>query len=215
MRYINPFNLLDLNIDNLSAIDSSIIKRAKKTLLAEIELNGTDTITHNGIEITRSDFLRAIDELDDNDKKEFHFFIYENIDLNRFLTSCDLNFFKSFKIESIYKMPAFIDFISPYFTYQYEKLLSRNFKDGNLANVKLLLSIKPIVNETHFENCYKSTYSVIKETENEIIQITTDVNNKRSHFIENNFIGLPELIGAKVNAIAHLLSVIIEIFKID
>lgn len=198
-NYINPIELLNLRTDISSGIDGLTIRKAKKTLLAEIELSDTGTIIHNGIELTKSDCIRVIDELENKDKKDFHLFIFDNIDLNNFLTTGDLNFFRTYKIESIYKLPDFIEFISPYFSVQYAKSLSRNFKNNNINNVKSLLSIKPIVNEIHFEDCYKSTYSVLKDIENEIIKITKNIQFKSSEHIENDFKNLPKLISSKVN----------------
>ena len=198
-NYINPIELLNLDTDIPTGVDGLTIRKAKKTLLAEIELSDTDTIIHNGIELTKSDCLRAIDDLDHKDKRDFHLFIFENSDLNHFLTSGDLNFFRTFKTESIYKLPDFIDFISPYFSVQYAKALSRNFKTNNFNNVKYLLSVKPLVNESYIENCYKSTYATLKEIENEIIKITKDIEFKKSEHIKDDFSELPKLIKQKVN----------------
>jgi hypothetical protein len=146
------------------------LRKAKKELLAEIELGDTDTIFHNSIELTKSDYIRAIDDLDNKDKKDFHLFIYQNKDLNNFLSNGDLAFFHNYKVESIYKLADFIDFISLYFAQQYEKALSKNYKRNQIKNVKQLLSVKPIVSETYIEECYKSTYAAVKEIEKEIIQ---------------------------------------------
>jgi tetratricopeptide (TPR) repeat protein len=199
MHYINPFELLEIKSEHLSDINSSVIRRAKRNLLAEIELNDTLTFNHNGNEITKSDCIRAIDELDNNDKKEFHFFIYQNTDLKRFLSDGNLTFFKTYKAESIYKLPEFLDFISPFFAQQYGKQLALNFRNNNLENVKLILSVKPITNEAFTELCYKPTYSIIKETEAEIIKITKDIENKTSQHIQNDFEMLPQTINKKAN----------------
>jgi len=198
-NYINPIELLNLDTGIPTGVDGLTIRKAKKTLLAEIELSDNDTIIHNGIELTKSDCLRAIDDLDYKDKRDFHLFIFENSDLNHFLTSGDLNYFRTFKTESIYKLPDFIDFISPYFSVQYAKALSRNFKTNNFNNVKSLLSVKPLVNESYIEDCYKSTYATLKEIENEIIKITKDIEFKKSEHIKDNFSELPKLIKQKVN----------------
>ncbi len=198
-NYINPIELLNLNTNISSGINSTTIRRKKKHLLAEIELSDTDTVIHNGIELTKSDCLKAIDDLDNKDKKDFHLFIYQNNDLNNFLTIGDITFFKTYKAESLYKLNEFIDFISPYFSNQYAKTLSKNFKTKNFDNVKYLLSIKPIVSEVNFEYCYKSTYSILKEIEIEIIKITEDIEFKKSKHIENDFGTLPTIINRKVN----------------
>ena len=198
-NYINPIDLLNLNAESISDVDSLTIRKAKKALLAEIELGDTDTIFHNSIELTKSDCIRAIDDLDNKDKKDFHLFIYQNKDLNNFLSNGDLAFFHNYKVESIYKLADFIDFISPYFAQQYEKALSKNYKRNQLNNVKQLLSVKPIVSEAYIEECYKSTYAVVKEIEKEIIQLTKEIENKKSNHIENDFEDLPDLIIKKVN----------------
>jgi len=198
-NYINPIALLNINAENVSDLDVLIIRKAKKSLLAEIELNDTENILYNGIELTKSDCLRVIDELDNKDKKDFHLFIYQNKNFNNFLSKGDITFFNSYKVESIYKLPEFIDFISPYFTQQYEKALSKNFINKNTANVKLLLSIKPVVNDVYYEECYKSTYSIVKNIENEIIGITKEIENKTSKQIQNDFEDLPEIIKNKVD----------------
>lgn len=198
-NYINPIELLNLKKDLTSDFDGLTIRKAKKVLLAEIELSDTDTTNHNGVELTKSDCLRAIDDLDDKDKRDFHLFIFQNKDLNNFLSKGDLSFFNNYKTESIYKITEFIDFVSPYFAQQYEKALSKNFKNNQLNNVRKLLSVKPIVNEAYFDECFKSTYAVIKEIEKEIIQVTKEIENKNSKHIENDFEDLPGLLNEKIN----------------
>lgn len=198
MHYINPIDLLNLKQESF-AFDNLLIKRAKKTLLAEIELSDSETINHSGIELTKSDCLRAIDELDHKDKRDFHLFIYQNKDLNNFLTRGDLAFFQTYMVESIYKLKDFVDFISPYFSEQYARALSKNFKNNQTTKVKHLLSVNPIVNEAYNEACYKSTYSVVKELENEIIEITKSIENKKSKYFENHFEDLPDEVKKKVN----------------
>jgi len=198
-NYINPIELLSLETTTNGGFDNLAIRKAKKHLLADIELSENQTITHNGIELTKSDCIKAIDDLDYKDKRDFHLFIFENSDLNNFLSSGDLNFFRTFKTESIYKLPDFIDFISPYFSVQYAKALSRNFKTNNFNNVKYLLSVKPLVNDNYLEDCYKSTYATLKEIENEIIKITKDIEVKKSEHIKNDFSELPYLIKQKAN----------------
>jgi hypothetical protein len=111
-NYINPIELLNLEVEISSGMNSLSIRKAKKTLLAEIELGDSNTISYMGLELTKADCLWAIDELDDREKKDFHLFIYQNKDLHNFLVHGDVGFFKNYKVESIYKLPEFVDFIS-------------------------------------------------------------------------------------------------------
>lgn len=199
MQYINPFELLDLTTDNLSAVDGNAVNKAKRKLFAEIKLSDNNAIKHNGSELTKSDCIRAIDDLDNKDKREFHFFISQNKNLNKFLSSGHLHFFDNFQVESIYKLPDFLDFVSPFFCEQYDKLLSENYKKGNLENVAKILSVKPITNETYSEKCYKSTYSLLRTANSNIKKIKKDIDNENSLFINQAFKGLAQAISREVN----------------
>lgn len=211
MQYINPFHLLNIRSENLSDIDFSTIRRAKNKLIADIELSDNKNIEYKGFELTKSDCIRIIDELDNNDKKEFHFFVFRNSDLNLFLTKGDLSFFKNYKAESIYKLDDFIDFISPYFTQQFEKALSNNYKEQDLKNIRHLLFVEPIVNKKYIEDCYKSTYSVIQNIKKEIIQTVKNIENNESKHIKNDFYDLPKELQKQVNV--ELLNLLPSYFQ--
>jgi tetratricopeptide (TPR) repeat protein len=211
MQYINPFHLLNIRSENLSDIDSSTIRRAKNKLIADIELSDNKTIEFLGFELTKSDCIRIIDELDNNDKKEFHFFVFRNSDLNLFLTKGDLSFFKNYKAESIYKLDDFLDFISPYYTEQYSKALSNNYKKQDLKNIRHLLFVEPIVNKRDIEDCYKSTYSVIQNIKKEIIQTAKNIENNQSKHVKNDFQDLPKELQKQVNV--ELLNLLPSYFQ--
>lgn len=199
MQYINPYDLLNITILNLSDIDSKTLLREKRKLLHEIELSDTVSLSYEGIELTKADCIRAVDELDDKTKREFHFFIFQNKPLNAFLTKGSILFFERFQTESIYKFPAFLDFISPYFALQYDKLLSDSLKNWDFSSVSKILSVKPITNESYFESCYKSTYSILRNIDNNINEIKKQIELKLSPFIKNNFSGFVSLIKEKIN----------------
>ena len=199
MQYINPFELLNITAINISNIDGVTVNKAKRNLLAEIDLGDTNTIQYKGIELNKSDCIRITDDLDNKDKCEFHLFILQDKYLNEFLCKGSLLFFDNFRFEYIYKQPEFLDFISPYFSEKYDNLLSQNYKKKNLKNVSRILSIKPITNEEHFEKCYKSTYAYIRSIDEEINIIIKGIKNNKSQFIEKNFVGLPELIADKAD----------------
>lgn len=199
MQYINPYDLLNITTLNLSDIDGKTVLREKRKLLQEIELSDTDSLNYEGIELTKGDCLRAVDELDDRNKREFHFFIFQNKPLNAFLTKGSIIFFDRYQAESIFKLPQFLDFISPYFSLQYDKLLSDSFKNRDLSSVSKIISVKPITNEYYFESCYKSTYSIVRNIDNEINAINKEIELKQSPFIKSNFSGLVSLIKEKID----------------
>jgi hypothetical protein len=199
MQYINPYELLGLNVENLSEIDSKSILKEKKKLLHEIELSDTHSIKHNGILLTKSASLRAIDDLDDKDKREFHFFIFQNRLLNEFLYKGSILFFEKYQAESIYKLPEFLDFISPYFASQYDKILAENFRNKNIGTLSKMIGIKPITNELFFERCYKRTYAILRDLDGQINKIFKEIELNESTFIKDNFFGLDSMISGKVD----------------
>lgn len=216
MQYINPFELLNLTADNLASVDSIAVSKAKRNLLNEIELDENNSIKHNGSELTKADCLRAIDDLDSRDKKEFHYFIYQNGHLNKFLTSGTLSFFDNYQVESIYKLPAFLDFVSPFFCEKYDKILLENYKKGNLEIVSKILSVKPITSETYQDKCYKSTYAFLRTINSNIERIKKDIENDEkngysSFSISQKFKGLAQEISGEVNV--QLLNILPAYFQ--
>lgn len=216
MQYINPFELLNLTADNLATVDSVAVSKAKRKLLAEIELSDNNSIRHNGYELTKADCLRAIDDLDNRDKKEFHYFIYQDKHFNKFLSSGTLSFFDNYKAESIYKLPEFLDFISPFFCEQYDKILSEYYKKGNAEAVSKILSVKPITNEAYQEKCYKRTYAFLRTINGNIEKIKKDIEsyekNGYSNFaIGQKFNGLVQEISGEVNV--QLLNILPSYFQ--
>lgn len=199
MQYINPYDLLSITTLNLSDIDSKTVLREKRKLLHEIELSDTVSLNYEGLELTKADCIRAVDELDDRNKREFHFFIFKNNPLNAFLTKGNIIFFDRYQAESIYKLPEFLDFISPYFASQYDKVLSDSFKNFDISSVSKVLTIKPITNDSYFESCYKSTYAIVRNIDKEINEINKEIELKKSPFIKNNFSNLVSFIKEKIN----------------
>ena len=71
MHYINPIEILELNGRDAISIDNSEIKKAKKRLIADIELSEDGHFNYKGQSITKSDCERAILDLENDEKKEF------------------------------------------------------------------------------------------------------------------------------------------------
>jgi hypothetical protein len=124
MNFINPIEVLQLQDANYAgSIDIDTIKRAKRKLFAEIELSDNGLFNYNGINISKSDCERAINELDNEERKEFYFHLTTNEALNNFLANGDEKVFIPFSQESIYKIPEFINFINPFFSERFDKRL--------------------------------------------------------------------------------------------
>ena len=112
--YVNPIEILGLsNATDTTSIDNEIVKKAKRKLFADIDLSDNGVFEYYGLQLTKGNCEKAIDELTNNDFKEFYLYLANNKPLNEFLASGKEAIFKNFKQDSIYKLPEFIKFISP------------------------------------------------------------------------------------------------------
>jgi tetratricopeptide (TPR) repeat protein len=91
--YINPFQLLNIDVDDHFEVDVKEIQRAKKTLLQEIELEDGIVGWVPSLKIDRSRAIKVVDELSDDDLKEWHHMIFKFPDLLAFLSKGDVNLF--------------------------------------------------------------------------------------------------------------------------
>jgi len=186
MTFYNPIEILELKGVPSDQIDQTTIRKAKKRLLAEIELSENGSLSFNGENLNRSDAERVINELEDHDKFEFYHYIANNIPLNRFLTAGELNLFRNFRQESIYKLPRFIDFISPYFAERYGLALYTTFLNEDEAEFKSLITIQPLINSSHKEIAFGRLSNLIKEKVKEVDDLTNYIKNEESHYDENS-----------------------------
>jgi len=156
MIFINPVELLGLQEYEVSAISPDVVKKAKRKVLAEIELSETNQLEFKGFLLTRSDCERAIDELDNADKKEFYHYLCRNGPLNDFLTTGDARLFESFVIDSIYSLPAFVTFISPYVVPRFDRSLYQAFVNGQAERIRAILRTQVLMETSAIQAAYKS-----------------------------------------------------------
>lgn len=113
MQYISPVSLLK-TLD-IHEFDKKALALARKKLLIELELNGGNTITLNGRELTKNDIINLFDNL--NLDKDLHYYIAVAGDpvLLHFLETGKLTGSMRFKPESLYYEDGFINWVSPYY----------------------------------------------------------------------------------------------------
>lgn len=180
MNFINPFELLDV-----AEVDAASIKKAKRRKLAEFDLSDDGIIEVGNQKVTKSDFIRVTDELDNNDKAEFYLFVKNNLRLNAFLTNGDTSFFVNYRQESIYSDADFVNFISPYFAQQYNKVLLEAYENDNIPLLKRIVANPPLVNSRDTEKAYKGLSQFLKTIEEELHEIRTEIDNEESYYDED------------------------------
>jgi hypothetical protein len=194
MNFVNPFDLLDVVESDIASV-----KKAKRRKLAEFDLSDDGMIEVGNQKITKSDFIRVTDELDSSNIAEFYLFVKRNLKLNAFLTNGDTSFFTNFRQESIYTDADFVNFISPYFSQQYNIVLLEAFQNDNLTLLKRLVVNLPLVNSRDTEKAYKGLSQHLKNIEDELHEIRRELDDEESYYDEDTIDELDADIREKAN----------------
>jgi len=185
--YVNPIEILGLsNATDASSIDNEIVKKAKRKLFADIDLFDSGVFEYYGLKLTKGNCEKAIDELTNNDYKEFYLYLANNKPLNEFLASGKETIFKSFKQDSIFKLPEFVKFISPYFAPKFDKTLLTAFENDNADLTKAILNTSSLIAQSDLNSAFKSVSNNIQNKIAEIDEITKDIKNEESAYDEND-----------------------------
>jgi hypothetical protein len=193
--YINPIELLGLsNVDSPSNIDNEVVKKEKRKLFAEIDLSDDGFLDYHGLKLTKGNCEKAIDELNNTDNKEFFYYLANNDLLNEFLINGNSQLFSNFKQDSIFKLPDFITFISPYYSIQYDKVLFTAFEKNNLSLFTSILKAPQLFAQSDVNNAYKSLTNYINTKISEIDKLKKDIENEESDYDEDNIFEVVDLI---------------------
>jgi len=212
MQYINPIEILDLlEFSDASTINSEVVKKAKRKLHAEIDLSDSGFFEYYGLLLTKSDCDRVIDELANRDFTEFYLYLLSNKMLNTFLVNGDSKVFKNFKQDSIFNLSEFKTFISHYFAEKFDKALLSAFENGNEIELKAILNTSSLIAQKDINLAYKSISSILQSRILEIDEITKDLKNGISGYVEDNIHETVSLV--KTYFSAHLLHYLPEYFQ--
>lgn len=186
MVYINPIEILELKDKEVNEIDSSIIKKSKRRLFADIDLSDSGFYEYNGKNLTKSDCERAIGELEDKNKIEFYSHLSTNLELNKFLANGSNNLLNSLKQESIYKLPEFIDFISPFFSAKIDHILLKSFQNKDLELFSSALRAEYLISKSDLNKAYKSLGNEIQQRITSTDKLTKEIKEEESDYTDEN-----------------------------
>ena len=111
MSYLDPYQLLQLEVEAPSEIEPAMLKRAQRKLLAEFELSGEAVVKVHGVELDKSTALKLVEELRDPDRAALHWQVHQDPQLQLFLKEPTYQHPDS--IPDLQPGP-FQDFIGPY-----------------------------------------------------------------------------------------------------
>jgi outer membrane lipoprotein SlyB len=186
MVYINPIEILELKDKEVNEIDSSLIKKSKRRLFADIDLSDNGCYLYNGQKLTKSDCERAIEELEDKNKIEFYSHLSTNFELNKFLANGSNELLNNLKQESIYKLPEFVDFISPYSSAKIDHILLKSFQNKDLELFSSALRAEYLISKNDLNKAYKSLGNEIQQRIAETDKLTKEIKDETSNYTDDN-----------------------------
>jgi len=186
MLYINPIEILELKDKEVNEIDSSIIKKSKRRLFADIDLSDSGFYEYNGQKLTKSDCERAIEELEDKNKLEFYSHLSTNLELNKFLANGSNELLNNLKQESIYKLPEFVDFISPFFSSKIDQILLKSFQNKDLELFSSALRAEYLISKNDLNKAYKSLGNEIQQRIAETDKLTKEIKEEESDYTDDD-----------------------------
>ncbi|MEQ9466451.1 MAG: hypothetical protein RLN88_03515 [Ekhidna sp.] len=194
MVYINPIEILELKGVDVNEIDSSRIKKQKRILIADIELSDHGYLSYNGQNLTKSDCERSIEELEDRNKLEFYSHLASNLELNAFLANGNHELLKKLKQESIYKLPEFVDFVSPYFSTKIDSILLKSFQNRDLELFTAALRSDYLIAGNDLNNAYRGLSNEIDSRIAQTDKLTKEIKDEISDYDEDNIRDIIEIV---------------------
>lgn len=156
MNYISPFHIINFN--DIQTPSKEELRRAKKRYLAEFELVETTTINIKGQALDKNDLLNFFTRLEADQDFNFHQIIFQDKPLLGFLERGELAFFLQPRHGHYWSDRAFLKFIAPYFTTQFDRILLQAVKQQDETVIQQLFNIIFPLPQRYESMAYKSTY---------------------------------------------------------
>ncbi|HET6255459.1 MAG TPA: hypothetical protein VFE32_15370 [Puia sp.] len=145
MKYLSPTSLFGGIL--VPPLDKKAIQLGRKKLLAELELAGGDTVDINGKTYDRNEIISYFEELLSENTLDYHNIVSNDKVLLGFLREVQIEPGTRFARQAIYEDPAFIRWISPYFSQSFWQLIHESFVNSDdlmmatLLNNPLLMTV--------------------------------------------------------------------------
>lgn len=194
MVYINPVEILELSNLNSQEIDSSIIKKAKRRLFAEIDLSDSGLLDYKGHKLTKSDCEKVIEELENSNKIDFYLHLAYNKELNNFLANGDTDGLLKLKHESIYKIPDFVEFISPFYASKIDNTLLKSFQKKEIDVFGAAIKTDLLLHSNDLNRAYKSLGNELQHRIDETDKLTKEIKDNNSKYNDSTISQIVPLI---------------------
>ncbi len=151
MQFISPGSLYGEKFEPLP--DKKSLQLERKKLLAELEINGTDTITIHQITLTKSDIISYFDGLQTGETLKYYQVIERDRVLLLFLEEQFIDYKQKFNKNDLYYDNQFINWVSPYFSTAFKSFAGACFKQIDSQALKTMLDNHLLMTDEDTEAC--------------------------------------------------------------
>jgi hypothetical protein len=186
MKYTSPFHILPEGFSVGDLASKSVLKQARKRLLAEFELLGTSTIFINEQAFDKDTVLKFFDKLETDANLDLHAQIFQFKPLLSFLEKENVteyaqvcNFLEEQKSKENTRL---LDFISPYFAEVFDKVFFEAVRKR--FYLERFLDVAFPLDNAYESRAYQSTYRWFYSKINEVKDIENDL--KSNVFVQSS-----------------------------
>jgi len=132
--------------------------------------------------------------LEDKEKVEFYSHLTSNFELNTFLANGSSELLNNIKQDSIYKLPAFVNFISPFFATKIDVVLLKSFQKKDFELFSSALRTESLISKDNLNSAYKSLSNEIQHRIGETDKLTKEIKEEISDYTDEDIEDVNEII---------------------
>ncbi len=162
--YINPYHLPGISPE--TGLDSTLLRKAQKELMAEFELNEAAAIQLGTQQLGKSEVLAFFERLESEEVKTQHEKLVKMPALLAFLEEADPTIFQEKKyaemLSQVEKDEGFRAFLAPFYAFRFNELFLKFFKERNEEGIRLLVSQPLWLPLQQQQACYEDGYKQLQ-----------------------------------------------------
>jgi hypothetical protein len=172
ITFINPLDTLGFDVS--ADPDPAAIKKARRRLLVEIDLAGGE-LKVGEVTLSRSDLVRALEDLDNEENVRLYHALQRLPGLNRFLQSGDLAFFRNGGEYARSYDESLVRLVSPHFAKRYGQALARAVREREAELARDLTACAPLVTPADVPLADRPVDAVLGEIRKDLDTLWGDV----------------------------------------
>lgn len=206
--YLNPLEILAYSPGSPDEWDEAEVRKAKKRVLRELDLNDGRLHWLNNVALDRSRVLQVLDDLDSMEKREFHYHVRRDTRFLRFLTHGSLMYFAYDSRAESPLLPwgmeddgDFLEFIGPYFARQYDRQLTEYLTANQNVLINALSSRRLPVPADLQEDCYRTAHTQLRQCLDDIRRRSGSIADSPNAAVQLTSFLTKRIIAATLNAL--------------